>query len=193
MHDTDEATLRLSCVEQLSALTSPVRRELVEHLQEAGPCSIRELAAQMARPADGLYHHVRRLLKVGVLLKHADRHHGRRTEAVYTLAAPRVAGALEANSPASRRAVTKAATATLRLATAEFAAAVSACKVAAVEGCPNARVSRQKAWLTPSGLMQVLRLLGRLERLLTAHSHRRQGGRYSVTVALVPLVKRRRI
>ena len=61
---------------RLSALASPVRIELVGVLQTRGPSSIREMALALDRPADGLYHHVRILLKAGLLVE-KDRQIGR--------------------------------------------------------------------------------------------------------------------
>src|SRR5688572_7534645 len=111
---------------RLAALTSPVRIELIGALQTHGPSSIRELAARMGRPAAGLYHHVRTLLRAGVLAEAERRKVGRRVEAVYALTNRRVAGGLDPSSPADREGVARAAAAALRLATREFTAAVSA-------------------------------------------------------------------
>ena len=110
---------------RLRALTSPLRIELIGAIQEAESCSVRELAARIGRPADGLYHHVRLLLEAGVIVEVEARKVGRRTEAVYALKAERIAGSLDSGSAASRTAVTRAAAATLRLAAREFASASS--------------------------------------------------------------------
>src|SRR4051812_42911292 len=105
---------------RLAALTSPVRIELIGAVQTHGPASIRELAARLGRPADGLYHHVRTLVRAGVLAETERRKVGRREEAVYALTAPRIGGGLDPASPAGREGVTRAATAALRLAAREF-------------------------------------------------------------------------
>jgi predicted transcriptional regulator len=52
--------------DRVGALTSPVRIEMIGILQTHGPSSIRELAVRLGRPADGLYHHVRTLLRAGM-------------------------------------------------------------------------------------------------------------------------------
>src|SRR4051812_783624 len=94
---------------RLTALTSPVRIEVIGALQTAGPCSIRELAGHMGRTPHGLYHHVRVLVAAGVLRVHETRRVGRRDEAVYALTAPRVAGTPDPADPAGRDAVVRAA------------------------------------------------------------------------------------
>jgi len=72
-----------------AAVTSPVRFEVVEFLRMISPCSIAELGQAMARQADGLYHHVRVLVKSGLVVRAEDRVVRGRTEAVFDLAARR--------------------------------------------------------------------------------------------------------
>src|SRR5580692_12979798 len=100
---------------RMAALASPLRIELIGALRTHGPRSIRELAAQLDRPADGLYHHVRTLLKAGILVERGQRKVGRRTEAVYELTAERIAGRLDPKSARSKAATVRAGSAALRL------------------------------------------------------------------------------
>jgi len=72
---------------QLQALASPLRQELFDVLESAGPCSIAELAQRLARAPDSLYFHVRRLLKVGLLVEHERRQEGRHAFVVVDVAA----------------------------------------------------------------------------------------------------------
>ena len=53
-------------ISQMRVLASPLRIEIVGVFQSYGSLAIRELAEKMSRPMDGLYHHVRQLLKVGI-------------------------------------------------------------------------------------------------------------------------------
>lgn len=53
---------------QIAALAVPVRQAIVDAVAGGGPCSIATLAAQLGRPASGLYHHVRALARVGLLV-----------------------------------------------------------------------------------------------------------------------------
>jgi hypothetical protein len=52
---------------QLRALASPARQAIVDVVTANGPCSVREIAGRLARPASALYHHVRALRAVGLL------------------------------------------------------------------------------------------------------------------------------
>ncbi len=176
---------------RLRALGSPLRIELVGALRTLGPASIRELAAELDRPADGLYHHVRLLLKAGIVAEHAHRKRGRRIEAVYALTGPRIAGRLDPSSPQSKQGVIRAGTAAIRLAAREFAAAIDSDSVVCTNGLPNARASHQRAWLTDEGVLKLHRLLMQIEKLLAKQNRQKQGRRYSLTVVLAPLRKKR--
>ncbi len=177
---------------RLSALASPLRIELVGALQTRGPSSIRELADELGRPADGLYHHLRILLKAGLVVETSRRKVGRRSEAVYGLVAPRIGGALDSASPRGKAAVIRAGTAAVRLAAREFAAAIEADAVSCTDGLPNTRTSRQRTWLTDDGLRRLHRLLSQIERLLANENERKQGRLHSLTIVLTPLSKNRR-
>ena len=73
---------------QLKALVSPVRQDIVDTLQTLGTASTTDLAEQLGRPADGLYYHVRALLKAGLVVPAGTRPQGGRNEALYRTAAP---------------------------------------------------------------------------------------------------------
>jgi predicted transcriptional regulator len=72
-------------LEQFKALTSPVRGEILDIVNLMGPLSITEVAAYTGRPIDSLYYHVRRLVKVGLLVNVAKRKAKRQMEATYDL------------------------------------------------------------------------------------------------------------
>lgn len=171
----------------LAALSSPVRLEILGELKAVGPCAIRDLAARMDRPADGLYHHIKALIKAGAVVQTGSRASGGRTEALFGLIAPRIAGALDASSPRSRRAVIRAASATLRLASREFAAAIEAGEGSGKNRRKDIRVSRQKTWLNAKAVRELTELLTRIEELLSKHAEAKEGRPYALTIGLVPL------
>jgi DNA-binding transcriptional ArsR family regulator len=181
------STAGVSDQRRLRALGSPLRIELIGVLRTLGPASIRELAAELDRPADGLYHHVRLLLKAGIVAEQAPRKHGRRMEAVYALTTSRIAGRLDPSSPHSKQGVIRAGTAAIRLAAREFAAAIQSDSVIRTNGLANVRASHQRAWLTDEGVFKLHRLFGQIEKLLVNQSQRKHGRRYSLTVVLAPL------
>jgi DNA-binding transcriptional ArsR family regulator len=165
--------------------------ELIGALRTHGPASIRELAAQLDRPADGLYHHLRTLLKAGIVVEREQRKVGRRTEAVYEVAASRIAGRLDPKSPQSKTAAVRAGAAALRLAAREFKTAIETDSLTLTKGLPNIGASRQRTWLSDRGLVRLHRLFGQIEKLLVKESEQKQGQPHSLTIVLAPCVKRR--
>jgi hypothetical protein len=83
-------TFLIKSPEQWDAITSPVRLELIYDLHIGGPLSIAEMAARLDRPADSLYHHVRKLLAAGVFVEAGTRRVGKQTETVYDFVADRL-------------------------------------------------------------------------------------------------------
>ena len=68
-------------------MMAPVRFELLEAMRAIAPCSAREIALALDRPADALYPHLRVLLKIGVVRDVGGRPGRTRPERVYDLAA----------------------------------------------------------------------------------------------------------
>src|SRR5689334_1813461 len=114
--------------EQIAALASPVRQEIVDMVQASGPLSVAELAGLLGRPADGLYYHVKALAKVGLLVERAGRgvRNGRgRTEAVFAVPG-RLRLAYRPKDPENVAGIKRAAAAMLRVTGRTFAEAFDA-------------------------------------------------------------------
>ena len=188
-------------VAQLRALASPVRIEIVGVFQSHGPLAIRELAEKLGRPADGLYHHVRQLQKAKILRIAKTRRVGKRDEAVLELTAERFGHAEQPKTPAMRLAIVESAASALRLANREFRQAVLTEKAAGDKECSEqggrsraqVRLSRQRSWLTDEDLRELQVMLEQLERFLKERMERKQGRPFAMTLALVPLLKRKRL
>jgi DNA-binding MarR family transcriptional regulator len=75
---------------QLMAMTSPRRHEMCDALAAQGPMSIRELANVIGVQPSSLYHHINRLLAVGLIVEAGSRVARRRREQLYATPAPRM-------------------------------------------------------------------------------------------------------
>jgi predicted ArsR family transcriptional regulator len=178
---------------QLRALASPVRIEIVGVFQTHGPLAIRELAEKLGRPADGLYHHVRQLQKVGILRVAETRRAGKRDEAVFELTAERFGHTEQPKTSAMKHAIVQTAASALRLANREFRRAVLADKEEEDEGRTRAKLSRQRTWLADDDLAELHGMLEKIEAFLKRRTGRKQGRPFALTMVLVPLMKRKRI
>lgn len=173
--------------EQLRALVSPVRQELLDAMARMGTVSIAEMAVVLGRPADGLYYHVRALQRVGLIESAGTRRGGARDEALFRATAGQFAIRYP-QAVAGRRAMTAIVGAMLRLGTRDFARALAHEDVR-VEG-PQRDVwaLRTTGWLTPVQLRDVNRHIATLARAATRPG--KAGRLYAVTILLAPLVQR---
>ena len=75
---------------QLEAMTSARRHDIVDRLAVGGPMSIKALAEQIGAQPSSLYHHVEKLLRVGLVIEAGTQVVNRRREQLYATPAPRM-------------------------------------------------------------------------------------------------------
>src|SRR5262249_61997666 len=110
----------VSRTDQLAALASPARVELIDVLTRLGKASLAELAQALGRPADGLYYHVRALEKVGLVKASGSRKVAGRTERLVRAAGREVMLRYATRPPARARAGNAVAAGILRLGVRDF-------------------------------------------------------------------------
>lgn len=177
--------------EQIRALRSPVRQEIVDTVQSLGVCSVADVARELGRHADGLYYHVKILLRVGLLESAGTRRDRGRREARYVTRSPECPMRLhyEPDDPANADAVLGVVASMLRMSERDFAGAYR--PDAVTEGPQrNLWAARVKAWLSGDDLVEVNRLLAELQ---TIFERGREPGRdrlHAITFVLAPLPAR---
>ncbi len=185
-------TLRLEDAGRLAGVLSPARIEIVEALQIHGKVTVTELARLLDRPADGLYHHLRRLQEAGIVRDAGARESGGRRAAVLELCADEIRADLgPASPPAFRRAWADAAGAVLRSAEREVRRGARGPRARSAGPRATLHVERTKAWLAPGELEHVNRTLADLRAYLRRRGARRAGAElYTWTSAFAPLPER---
>jgi len=160
---------------EIELLASPTRIEIVDTLEALGRAvTVAELAQQMARPADGLYYHLRQLADGG-LIEQEDDADGRRYR-TRTRKGDRLRLRYRPGATANAEAVGRVAASVLRVAGRDFARAL-ADESAVVEGAQRELwAARGKGWVGPAELAEINRLLKRLMDLLQK-PRREPGGR----------------
>ncbi len=159
---TDETTIRSPA--QVRALIAPARQEIVDVLESAGPCSVSTLAALVGRPADALYHHLRRLVRVGLVRETERRKQGRQVFAMYDLCMRPMR--ISYDAPVRRRDIARVFAAAQRMSWREFSRALEA-ETGVTEG-PRRTLwgSRAKGWATPERLTRINRLLAEVNEIV---------------------------
>jgi DNA-binding transcriptional ArsR family regulator len=83
-------TYQVTRPDQIAVLTSARRHDIVDRLAAGGPMSIKALARQIGAKPSALYHHIERLLEVGLVVEAGNRIANRRREMLYATPAPRM-------------------------------------------------------------------------------------------------------
>lgn len=176
--------------DQLAALESAVRQEIIDTIQAAGPLAAPEISALLGRPADALYYHLRRLTNVGLLVITETRRSGRRDEAVYDLAGHPLV--LEYPVPPSQEShpLARLVRSMLRTADRDFRAALATGQARTDGDRRNLWAGRRHAWLSPPDLSRVNRLIDQLVAIMTRARNPADGELSALTLVLAPRVSR---
>ena len=88
--------------DQIDALASPRRHDIVDRLVASGPLSIKELAGMIGAEPPALYHHIKKLLKLGLVVEAGHRVVRRKRELLYRAPAKRMRLSRALDDPANR-------------------------------------------------------------------------------------------
>ncbi len=173
---------------QVRAIASPVRQEILDAVEAAGPSTIAEIAVALARRPDGLYFHIRALEKARLLRRVGTRGEGRSEAAVFDVPARPVR--IDYATPRGRAArLGPALDALLRLARRDTRRALA---------CPNAVahgprrdlwVARVRGRVTPEELARVNALLEECSSILRESRAGADGRPVALAFALTPLME----
>lgn len=177
-------TLRIRRPDQIAALASPARQEIVDVLQAAGPAPVARIAAALGREVSSLYYHLRALHRVGLVCKRAAR--GRRE--IWSLPAQRVLIA----APVRGRAVTDVVGSLLRVTGRDAAAALRDRRTITAGAHRELRAQRVTGRLTGVELATVNRLLDRARAVFVASQPRTGGRLRALTIVVAPAGPRTR-
>jgi len=149
--------------EQIALLASPARLELVDTLDAlGGEATVAELAVQLGRPVAGLYYHLQRLARAGLIDELAGSGSARRYRVP-----PALRLRYQPGPTTNARAVTRFAGAMVRVAQRDFAAAIRDPR-AVVDGPQRTLwAARVKGWVGRSELAEINRLIARLAVLVS--------------------------
>lgn len=150
---------------KIAVLSTPIRIELVTAIQAlGGVATVAELAMQLGRSADGLYYHLRTLVRGGLLEEIIDADARR-----YRLVTPpgeRMRLRYKPGATANAKAVARVAASMSRLAQRDFVRALANSGTIVEGPARELWVARLRGWADPDDLLEVNRLLQRLSDLL---------------------------
>ena len=179
---------------QIRALASAVRQDIVDALESAGPCTIRELAGLLGRRPDALYYHLRVLSEVGLIAQVTSEGKGESGATVDVLSRP-LQLHYDLGDRSNREGVCRVVDAMARSAQRNFRRAFRPGE-AEVEGpTRDLWAGRCQGWLSEADMREVNQLLSRILSIVRARHTptRRAAKRREITFILAPLPSRRPI
>lgn len=171
---------------QLEALASSARQELVDTFAAHGPCSIADIAPLLGRTPESLYFHVRKLVKVGLLLEAGVRRRNKRDETVYATPGRRMALGIESMTPRRRRALAAIVGASLRLLPGDIERGMSDPQAIMSGSRRTVYSARAKGWLSPDERARIAELFDEIESIMAGARPRAGSSLSAVAITLAP-------
>ncbi|MFL5622045.1 MAG: winged helix-turn-helix domain-containing protein [Gemmatimonadaceae bacterium] len=178
--------------DQIDALSSMVRQDIVDAVAAIGPCSMTELADALGRAADGLYYHVRVLARVGLVVVTSPQGTGKKAARI-DLPRRQVLIPYEVGSRRNKAAVTRLVANMLRSANRGFRKGFRPGLARVVGKRRNLWAIRARGRLSGADLEVVNRLLWELVRLMLARRRTKRAELrgaplrvYELTMVLAP-------
>lgn len=177
---------------QWGVLVAPVRLEILEAMRLIAPCSIKEIAHALDRPADTLYRHIAKLIAAEVVVEREVRRSGRRMEQIYDLVADDFRpGFKDARGVAANKAYNDTFQTILKIASRTARDSAAAGELVGGGEERNIIGKIEHAWLTPAEFAEVRALMMRVKDYMDARKGRREGRLYLAAVVALPVTRKR--
>lgn len=171
---------------QVRAIASPVRQEVLDAVEAAGPSTVADLAGTLGRRPDALYFHIRALEKVRLLVRVGTRGQGRSEAAVFDVPARPVR--IDYASPRGRAArLGPVLDSILRLARRDTRRALALSAAVAEGPARDLWVARFRGCVGPTDLARINGLLDECSAILRDARSGEGGTPVALAFALTPL------
>ena len=173
-------------MDQLAALESTVRQDILDVVAATGAVSIADVAEQLGRAPASLYFHIDKLVRVGLLLRAGERRVYRRLEALYATPARLMRLAVKPLTRERRRALRRIVLASVRATMRDLEYGLERPDVELTGPERDLYSSRLEGWLTAEQRRQVNRHIAEIESILAASPPRGGARRCAVFLSLAP-------
>ncbi|MEM1424922.1 MAG: helix-turn-helix domain-containing protein [Planctomycetota bacterium] len=185
-------TLDITDPEVWKLLMSPVRIEIAESLASFGPCSVREVAEFLDRPADTLYRHIGLLEGAGLVVDAGVRRGARNSERLIDLAADDFRPAFDApGGEGEREAIVRTVDTVTKTTQRMVRELGERERFRLDDGDRNIVISWEIGWLSPDDVHEAHAIIRRLKELMDRGKDEREG-RPFVSLSLLSEISHRR-
>ena len=178
--------------EQLEALVSGVRQDIVDTLASTTESSVRELSRHLGMRPSALYYHMTELERVGLVSRHPSGLDGTRSSATYSACEPRLEIEYRLDDEENRSVLARIARSILRLARRDFERGLRDPAAIAKGPTRNLWAARGKAWLSEADLERANELLAELSEIFS-QKPRTDGTLCAITWVVTPTADRSRL
>jgi predicted ArsR family transcriptional regulator len=175
--------------DQLGAVISPLRHQMVRLMSVLGPCTVKDLAVRLGRSPEALYYHIRALQRVGLVQEKEKRPGVRRPEVVYDLVARTLLTDPEQTDPDYLRNMARSAGALLRLADRHLQVALEDQAATGTRRPGNLRIQQYQARLSPRSIRELNRKLDELCQFLEDADDPEVASLTTVTLTTAPTAR----
>jgi hypothetical protein len=191
MAESQEAVFTVRTDAEWEAISSPIRVEMLVFMIVAGTCSIRELAALMNRPADGLYHHIRKLVKARIISEVGVRRVGTQKEMLYRTAAADISIDRNISNRRTRQRTIRLFRTIMKHALRTVEASLNSGETVLEGPRQNLRFNWLASWLDDAQLAKVHAHQDAISKILHEGLQRRDGQLVAVLTYMVPIQRTR--
>lgn len=183
---------RIENAAQRTAVSSPIRLEILGQFTSPEGMSIAEIAERMGRPATTLYYHFRILEKVGLLVRTGSRPGTKKSEVLYEPVASRLEFPVERDSQAALGAIIKTMSLAFRMTERDFESALTSGTARTSGKHRNLIAVRMHCRTTRSTLAEINQHIQAIVKILEREGRRTTvppdaDEYFSLTLALLPL------
>lgn len=174
--------------EQMKILSSPISVEIIQAFKHGGELTVKDLSELLGRTSHSLHYHVRKLLKIGFIVKVGTQISGARTEAIYDVVASSFSAPAFSDDSEFQKLTNDGVAALMRLAVRNFNSAIKHPDEICESGPKrNLNVVRHSGRLNAAQLSEVNLHLEELVKIFRTGIGNRDGKMVSLTIALTPV------
>lgn len=179
--------LEVTDPEQWKVCSTPIRLEIIDSLRALAPCTIRQIAQDLGRPAPTLYKHIEVLEKAGFVTRPGFRKSGRHVEQLVDLAADNFRIDFRREGGAEHEALVATARSFMNAGYAAISDAAAAGALKVTPEALNVLLAYGLGRLTPEDFTEIRSLLGRMRERMNTGRTSASGDLYAISIVVTPL------